>query len=93
MGRAYEQLFIRRKWASELPRTAHTQFLPGRKTRDTPNEMTVERFVCWGKNVKSHVSHEIIGLQRTIKGGLTLELPHPAVAIDRREACSPAVPL
>jgi hypothetical protein len=69
------------------------RFLPGRKTRATPNEMTIERFMCWGKKVKTCVIREIIRLRRTIKGGLTLGLPHPTAAIDRREACTPAVSL
>jgi hypothetical protein len=75
------------------PTAGPHRFLPGRKTRDTPNEMTVERFVCPGKKVKTRVSREIIGWRHTIKGVLTLELPHPAAAIDRREACTAAVSL
>jgi hypothetical protein len=61
--------------------------------RATPNEMTVERFVCRGKKVKTRVSREIIGRRRTIKGGLTLGLPHPAAATDIQEACTPVVSL
>jgi hypothetical protein len=39
------KLFIRRKWDSELPRTAHTDFFLEEKTHADPNEMTIKGFM------------------------------------------------
>jgi hypothetical protein len=69
------------KRASELPWMAHADVNPSKRRVLPFGNFIVVRGDRWGKKVNLHATREIIGRLRTIKRGLTLGLPHPAVVI------------